>query len=68
MCQSCFTAFRAKARVAAFRLKPAGSISAKTGSGNTGIRLRKTDMFRRELLMATSAFLSGVLLLLTGAQ
>ena len=24
MCQSCFTAFRVKARVAAFRLSPAG--------------------------------------------
>ena len=26
MCQSCFTVLRAKARVAAFRLKPAGVI------------------------------------------
>ena len=32
MCQSCVTAFRAKARVAAFRLRPAGAIPAKTGS------------------------------------
>ena len=29
-CQSYFTAFRAKARVADFRLSPAGAIPAKT--------------------------------------
>ena len=32
MRQSCFTAFLAKTMVAAFRLRPAGAIPAKTGS------------------------------------
>ena len=32
MSQSCFTAFRAKARVVAFRLRPGGAIPAKTVS------------------------------------
>ena len=49
MCQSCYTAFRAKARVAAFRLRPAGAI-------------------RRELLIATSTFITCGLLLQTGAH
>ena len=31
-CQSCFTAFLAKARVAALHLRPAGGIPAKTVS------------------------------------
>ena len=54
MCQSCFTAFCAKARVAAFRLMPAGAIPTKTGSWNTGLGLRQPAMVRRELLIATS--------------
>ena len=43
MCQSCFTAIRAKARVAAFRLRATGAIPAKTWSGNTGVGLRHLD-------------------------
>ena len=39
----CFTAFRAKAWVAAFRLRPAGAIPTKTGSCNTGVDLRQPD-------------------------
>ena len=68
MCQSCFTAFRVKARVAAFRLRPTGAIPAKTGSSNTGVGLRQPDMVRRELLIATSTFFTCGLLLQTGAQ
>ena len=68
VCQSSFTAFRAKARVAAFRLRPAGAIPAKTGSWNTGVGLRQPDMVRRELLIATSTFFTCGLLLQTGAQ
>ena len=68
MCQSSFTAFRAKARVAAFRLRPAGAIPAKTGSWNTGVGLRQPDMVCRELLIATSTFFTCGLLLQTGAQ
>ena len=68
MCQSYFTAFRAKARVAAFRLRPTGAIPAKTGSWNTGVGLRQPDMVRRELLIATSTFFTCGLLLQTGAQ
>ena len=63
-----FTACRANARVAAFRLRPAGAIPAKTGSWNTGVGLRQPDMVRRELLIATSTFFTCVLLLQTGAQ
>ena len=65
ICKSCFTAFRAKARVAAFRLRPAGAIPAKTGSCNTGVGLRQPDMVRRELLIATSTFFTCGLLLQT---
>ena len=36
MCQSCFTAFRAKVSVAAFRLRPAGAIPAQIGSCDRG--------------------------------
>ena len=67
MCQSCFTAFRAKARVAAFRLRPAGPIPAKTGSLNTGVVLRQPEMVLIELLLATSTFFTCGLLLQTGA-
>ena len=48
-CQSCFTAFRANARVAAFYLTPTGAIPAKTGSCNTGVGWRQPDMVLREL-------------------
>ena len=68
MCQSCFTTFRAKARVAAFRLMPAGAIPAKTGSRNAGVGLRQPDMVRIELLIATSTFFTCGLLLQTGTQ
>ena len=80
MCQSCFTAFRAKvkvaalhakARVAAFRLRPAGAIPDKTGSCNTRVGLRQPYMVRRELLIETSTFFTCFycgLLLQTGAQ
>ena len=44
MCQSCFTAVRAKARVADFRLRPAGATPAKTESWNTAVGLRQTYM------------------------
>ena len=68
MCQSCFTVFRAKASVAAFRLRPAGAIPAKTGSRKTGVGLRQPDMVRRELLIATSTFFTCGLKLQTAAQ
>ena len=68
MFQSCFIAFRAKARVDAFRLRPAGAIPAKAGGCNTGVGLRQPDMVRRELLIATSTFFKCELLLQTGAQ
>ena len=63
-----FHCFPAKARVAAFRLRPAGAIPAKTGSCNTGVGLRQPDMVRRELLIATSTFFTCVLRLQTGAH
>ena len=66
MCQ-CFTAFRAKARVADFRLSPAGAIPAKGyPCQNTGVGLRQPDMVRRELSIATSTFFVCGLLLQTG--
>ena len=68
MCQSCFIAFRAKTRVAAFRLMPAGAIPAKTRSCNTGAGLRQPYMVRTELFIATSTFFTCGLLLKTGAQ
>ena len=63
-----FHCFRAKARVAAFRLRPAGAIPAKTGSWNTGVDLRQPHMVRRELLIATSTYFTCGLLLQTGVQ
>ena len=68
MCQSCFTAFLAKAKVDAFRLRPAGAIPAKIRSCNTRDGLRQPEMVRRELLIATSTFFTYGLLLQTGAQ
>ena len=68
MSQSCLTAFRAKARVAAFRLRSEGAIPAKTGSCNTGVGLRQPDMVHRELLIATSTFFTCGLLFQIGAQ
>ena len=68
MCRSCFTTFRAKARVAAFRLIPAGTIPAKTMSWSTGDGLRQPDMVRSAMLIATSTFFTCGLLLQTGAQ
>ena len=38
-----------KTRVAAFSLRPAGAIPAKTASWNTGVGLRQRDMVRIEL-------------------
>ena len=66
--KSCFTVFRAKARVAAFRLRPTGAIPAETGSWNTGVGLRQPYMVIRELLIATSTFFTCGLLLQTGAH
>ena len=68
MFQSCFTAFRTKARVVAFRLRSAGAIPAKTGIGNTCVALRQPYMVLREMLMATSPSLTCGLLHQTGAH
>ena len=68
MCQSCFRAFLARARVAASRRRPAGAIPARTGSRTIGVDFRHPVMIRRALLIATSTFFACGLLLHTGAQ
>ena len=62
ICQSCFWAFLAKARVAASRRRPAGAIPASTGRWNTGVGLRQPVMVLRALFKAMSTFLACGLL------